>query len=307
MVLAVNRTIRAIPHLDRFLANHPRAVVGWGRKRSGRLAGLAARLLGRPLVLLEDGFLRPVARRGPPVSLMIDTLGVYYDAGAPSCIEQAIAQGVAEAQATRARDVIARWRDAGVSKYNHAPEFAGALPERYVLVVDQTAGDLSLTKGQGDRRAFAAMLDAALAENSDCTVLVKVHPDRFTHGKHGNFTPAQLAQPRLKVIAAECHAVRLLAHAQAVYTVTSLMGFEALLWGKRVRCFGMPFYAGWGLSQDALPAPARRGRASLESLVHAALIACPRYVDPTTGNLWTAEQAIDHVATGRAALLARSQ
>ena len=35
------------------------------------------------------------------------------------------------------------------------------------------------------------------------------------------------------------------------------MGFEALLWGKPVRCFGMPFYAGWGLTRDELPAPAR--------------------------------------------------
>ena len=36
------------------------------------------------------------------------------------------------------------------------------------------------------------------------------------------------------------------------------MGFEALLWGRPVHCFGMPFYAGWGLTQDRLVPPERR-------------------------------------------------
>ncbi|MEN2786370.1 hypothetical protein ACFOKI_06140 [Sphingomonas qilianensis] len=304
MVFAVNPTIRAIPQLDAFLAEHPDAIVGWGRKRSGTLAWLLARVLRRPWVLLEDGFLRSVDRRGAPVSLIVDDVGVYYDAAGPSRIEQRIAQGVTAAQAARATALMQRWRAAGVSKYNHARDFAGDLPARYVLVVDQTAGDLSLRKGQADGDSFSAMLSAALAENPACTVIVKVHPDRFTHAKQGNFTAAQLAQPRVRVIADACHAVRLLAKADAVYTVTSLMGFEALLWGKRVRCFGMPFYAGWSLTEDALPAPPRRGPASLDSLVYAALIDGPRYVDPTTGNVWTAEQAIDHVAAGRAAMLA---
>ena len=47
--------------------------------------------------------------------------------------------------------------------------------------------------------------------------------------------------------------------AAALYTVTSQMGFEALLWGRPVRVFGLPFYAGWGLTRDALAAPSRRG------------------------------------------------
>lgn len=301
MVLATNRTIAAIPHLAVFLADHPQAVVGWGRKRSGRVAALLARLLGRPRVLLEDGFLRSLERRGAPVSLIVDDVGVYYDAGAPSRIERQIAREPTEAQGHRARAVIERWRAGRVSKYNHAPDHAGALPERYVLVVDQTAGDLSLRLGKARRASFSDMLQAALDENPEATVVVKVHPDRFTHGKHGNFTAGELAQPRVRVIAAACHAVRLLEAADAVYTVTSLMGFEALLWGKRVRCFGMPFYAGWGLTEDALPPPARRGRASLEALVHAALVDAARYVDPANGGSWSVEQAIDHVAAGRAA------
>jgi capsular polysaccharide export protein len=35
-----------------------------------------------------------------------------------------------------------------------------------------------------------------------------------------------------------------------VYVVTSIMGFEALLAGKPVAVFGMPWYAGWGATDD---------------------------------------------------------
>jgi capsule polysaccharide export protein KpsC/LpsZ len=300
MVIATNPTIAAIPHLDVFVADHPRAVVGWGRKRSGRIAAVLARLLGRPRILLEDGFIRSVERRGAPISLIVDDIGVYYDAGAPSRIERQIARGATSDQAIRARALRDRWRRARISKYNHAPDYAGDLPRRYVLVVDQTAGDLSLRLGRAAKASFSRMLQAALEENPKSLVVVKVHPDRFSHAKHGNFAPAELAQPRVRVIAAECHAVRLLEAAEAVYTVTSLMGFEGLLWGKRVRCFGMPFYAGWGLTEDVLPVPRRRGAGSLEALVHAALVECVRYVDPATGGAWSVEQAIDHVAAARA-------
>ena len=63
--------------------------------------------------------------------------------------------------------------------------------------------------------------------------------------------------------------------------MTSQMGFEALLWGRPVHCFGMPFYAGWGLTMDRLSPPLRRqARPSLEALVHAALVSYPRCVDP---------------------------
>ncbi len=302
MVIATNRKLARLPHLRRFLGQHPRAVVGWGRKASGRRAQWLARLLGRESLLLEDGFVRSLGRHDPPLSLIIDDLGVYYDATTPSRLETRIAQGVDAGEAARARALIAAWRAGGLSKYNHAPDYPGALPADYALVIDQTRGDCAVRYGMADPASFRAMLDAALAENPARAVLVKAHPDSVSHGKASCFTPEQLADPRLTVIRTACHAAGLLRAARAVYTVTSLMGFEALVWGKPVRCFGMPFYAGWGLSDDLLPAPARRGKASLEAVVHAALVAMPRYVDPATGTAWQAEQAIAYLAQGRRAL-----
>jgi capsular polysaccharide export protein len=105
--------------------------------------------------------------------------------------------------------------------------------------------------------------------------------------------------------------------------MTSLLGFEALLRGKPVTCLGAPFYAGWGLTRDLGPVPARRRQAadghplprpSLDQLVHAALIAYPRYFDPESGRPCPPEVALERLAAGRIAprglalrLLAKAQ
>lgn len=300
MILPTNKRIASLPYLQTFLSDRPDAVVGWGRKPSGRHAAWVARLLRRPLALLEDGFVRSFERGAPSLSVLVDDLGVYYDARSPSRIEQVIAQGIDEAQAKRAQRLVAAWRAGGISKYNHAPEHDGLLPDRYVLVADQTYGDLSVSAGLADEASFAAMLHAALDEAPDHEVLVKIHPDVLTHRKRGWIGPDNLSNPRIRLIADGSHPVRLLRNASAVYAVTSLIGFEALLWGRPVRCFGMPFYAGWGLTEDALPAPHRRGKARLEDLVHAAFVAQARYANPRDGSPWQAEQAIGWMTRQRA-------
>src|SRR5690606_38464425 len=120
---------------------------------------------GLPFIRLEDGFLRSVwpGRVQPPLSLVIDPEGIYYDARAPSRLERLVEHGPTErdllrrAHRLRQRIVAAR-----ISKYNHAPKEPSSvlwrLPERYVLVVDQVGCDASVAFGSSGRDAFASML-----------------------------------------------------------------------------------------------------------------------------------------------------
>ena len=66
-----------------------------------------------------------------------------------------------------------------------------------------------------------------------------------------------------------------------LHTITSLSGFDAMLRGKPVVTYGVPFYAGWGLTLDcAGPARAwaRRTRElTLQELVAGALLLYPSY------------------------------
>ena len=47
----------------------------------------------------------------------------------------------------------------------------------------------------------------------------------------------------------------------------SVAGFEAPLFGLPVTCYGLPFYAGWGLTQDQINQPRRTRCLTLDQLV----------------------------------------
>lgn len=281
-----------------------RAIVGWGLKGVFARDAAWAQRAGLPYLALEDGFLRSVrpANGDAALSVSVDPVGVYYDAHRPSKLEQDIVLPRTATQHARAERLIAAWRGGRLSKYNHAREMPPPVRGPFVLVVDQTAGDASIAYGMASERSFMRMLEAALDEHPSLPVVLKVHPDVVEGRKRAHFgalTPGQAA--RVTLLASNAHPPALLEAAAAVYVVTSQMGFEALMWGKPVRCFGMPFYAGWGLTGDELAAPPRRTRhaVGLNDLVHAALVDYPRYVDPETFAPCEAERVIDWMALQR--------
>lgn len=283
-------------------ARHCRCIAGWGLKPTASKARSVAGRFGLPYLALEDGLLRSVGlgSQEPPLSVVVDELGVYYDATSPSQLEQLIAQPLTPDETARSHALIAAWRAARVSKYNHLREFSGELPRRYVLVADQTFGDASIQYGLADSTSYMQMLEAACVENPGCTVLVKMHPDVFSGKKKGHFDLRTLAgMKQVQVLAEDVHPVRLIEQAESLYVVTSQMGFEGLLWGKLVHTFGMPFYAGWGLTNDLLPAPERRATVTLEQLVHAALIRYPRYLDPETCQRCEPERLVEWMGLQR--------
>jgi len=276
-------------------------VLAWGRRPSALRAERYARRHGLPVLHIEDGFLRSVGlgQDDPPLSVVLDDLGLYLDASRPSRLESLIAAPLDAARAARARALMAAWREGRVSKYNHARDPAG-LPDDFVLVADQTHGDASVACGAADAGSFRRMLEAALDEHPGRTVLLKVHPDVVAGRKRGHFDLERVRRlPNVQVLAHDAHPAGLLERAGAVYAVTSQLGFEALMWGRPLRVFGMPFYAGWGLTRDELPAPQRRGAATLEQLVHAVLVDYGRYVDPETGRRCEAETVLAWLALQR--------
>ena len=74
--------------------------------------------------------------------------------------------------------------------------------------------------------------------------------------------------------------------------MTSLTGFEALLRGKTVYCYGLPFYAGWGLTQDYLALQRRNRKLALWELIAGTLIHYPAYIHPATRSITDAHTTI---------------
>lgn len=283
------------------------AVIGWGLKAWSRRDEAGAAALGLPFIRLEDGYIRSIGlgvAGAQPFSIVIDDLGIAYDATRPSRLEGLIA-AAPEAAGAAERALIRRMVEGRVSKYNHAwaaPRLPPAGGRRRVLLIDQVRGDLSIGLGLADAGSFAAMLAAARRQHPGAELVVKTHPDVISGRRRGYLAGGDADLAGCTVLGEDCNPFELLLAVDEVYTVTSQMGFEALLAGRRVHCFGMPFYAGWGLTSDALACPRRGVRRSLEQVFHAAYQVYPRYVDPVDGEPCGLDRILDRIADHRRAM-----
>lgn len=283
--------------------------IGWGNKNSTSHSIAIASQTENPVWRLEDAFIGYIghpARKGLSLGLVWDDEGIYYDARTPSRLERLIPQSLNTIQLVRAKRVAASMVEHGITKYNLYPNqddpfvLPPSLARRFeidtrprVLLVDQVAGDLSITGALADEQCFINMVDAARTRHPGARLLLRTHPDTRFGKKHGAL--ARLNLPDLEVVSEPCHPHALLRAVDMVYTVSSQMGFEALLLNKAVYCFGMPFYAGWGLTHDELSC-ARRTPVSLAQLVHATLIEYPRYYDPVQGQRCEVEEVLAIIA-----------
>jgi len=243
-------------------------------------------------VRVEDGFLRS---RGlgadliPPLSLVCDDLGIYYDPTGPSQLEEYIAASVNLPEDARDRAAHLLRRLTGAPLHE--------LPAgRRILVPGQVEDDASIRLGAGDVNTNRALLQAAREANPAAILIYKPHPD-VEAGLRDGAVPD--AMTWADVVWTDADPIAALQAVDAVWTMTSLLGFEALIRGKDVTCTGMPFYAGWGLTDDrGAPCPRRSARPDIIGLAHAALIAYPRYFDPKTGLACPVEVTVDRLQTG---------
>lgn len=252
---------------------------------------------------VEDGFLRSRglgAELVPPLSLVCDDLGIYYDPTRESRLERMVAMRaeLRPDQFLRAERLTRTLRELGLSKYN----LGGArpdLPEGHrILVPGQVEDDASIRLGAGEVNTNLALLERVRAANPGAVILYKPHPD-VEAGLRNGAVPADALARLADAVLTRADPIALLEDVQEVWTMTSLLGFEALIRGRRVTTTGAPFYAGWGLTCDLGAVPARRNvKVSLEGLVHAALIDYPRYHDPVTGLPCPVDVAIDRLASG---------
>jgi len=295
---------------------------GWGQKTNTRQIKQRAQELGSPYWQLEDGFIGYIghpAKGGKAVSLIADPIGIYYDARQPSQLEQLIASPCEPVLLARAERLIGELVRLGVTKYNcythnqaHQPARlsaqngdAGGLPlalarrllkdaRPRVLLVDQVAGDLSIPGALASEVDFLTMVETARRNHPNARLLLRTHPDTRLGKKRGVLARLQLDD--VEIVAEHCHPHALLGMVEAVYTVSSQLGFEALLLGKPVYCFGMPFYAGWGLTHDSKRCERRTISVTLTQLVAAALILYPRYLDPVLGQRCEVEEVLTIIA-----------
>ena len=262
---------------------------------------------GAKIVLCEDGFLRSADtwanHAAPPryrhgCSLVLDTQGCYYDATRESAIERMLNDPelvVTEVERREARRLIDRIVGAKLTKYNHQPldvPSVGRPGRRKVLVVDQSYGDYAIKKGWADDSTFETMLADAVRDNPDADILVKTHPDTMT-GRRKGYYDGLVEHDNVFRAAMPVNPYSLMELVDRVYVCSTQFGFEALMAGKEVHVYGMPFYAGWGLTHDRQRNPRRTRTRTLEEVFHIFYLRYTRWYNPDTGKACSIDEAID--------------
>ena len=239
---------------------------------------------GHDLILGEQGFLASTHSWSEAMRLkdpglgclgyVYDDVAYYFMADYPNRLIHRLnsAHEVSPAETARARGLIDRIVAGRVSKYNSQPLAPPTMTRGYsrrVLVCDQTFADASTIFGRIDEAGFEAMLLAALEENPDAEILVKTHPDAAWEPENRTGYYTHLTDTgRVRILRAPMNPYLLFDQVDKVYVGTSQLGLEALFAGKEVVCFGAPFYAGWGLTDDRQQIPHRHRTRTLEDIFH---------------------------------------
>ncbi|EKR5783197.1 capsular polysaccharide biosynthesis protein [Campylobacter jejuni] len=259
---------------------------GWGRKKSGLKAMNLAKKYKAKFILLEDGFIRSLnlgVENSPSFSMVKDDIGIYYDATAPSKLENLLNtyefKDEEIKQAKKAIELIKKYK---ISKYNNnldIPDDYFQKDEKRVLIITQTANDASLEFGLAKGFKTVDMIKDAIKENPKSKIYIKIHPDVLSGKKQSDLDINSLPKECI-LITENFNPIALLEFFDKVYTKTSGMGFEALMQGCECVCYGMPFYAGWGLTKDKLECKRRMQKRSLEEVFYAAYILYSEYFNP---------------------------
>lgn len=250
---------------------------------------------------LEDGFLRSVglgADLVKPLSWVVDGSGIYYDATRPSDLEALLASSAFDAELlSRAASLRSRIVASGLTKYNvgqavwRRPHYAG----RVMLIPGQVESDASIAYGAAAFSTNMELLMAVRDANPDAYLVYKPHPD--VHARlRAMGRDEHEAYRWCNEVVTDVPMGDLLREVDEVHVLTSLAGFEALLRGKLVTCYGQPFYSGWGLTDDRVPHARRSRRLALDELVAAALIRYPLYLSRDGKSLVSPEEALDELS-----------
>lgn len=225
---------------------------------------------GTPLL---SWFVVPVTHAGP------DAFVQALDAA----LEQDCTAGTAAAVAELMKRVLAshaiRGRD-GVSEFRAPPQLPG---ETRVLLIDERkySQGIGAVATRNNRGAFERMIRAARAAHPDAEFWLARTRDRgsgvWLSASAADILPADIH--RLGEHESLCAALE---HVDHVYTVGASEGMQALLAGRRVHVFGAPYYAGWGLTDDAVQLPGRHARPTLAALFDVVFLRFARYLNPAT-------------------------
>ncbi|MFK7993432.1 MAG: capsular polysaccharide biosynthesis protein [Granulosicoccus sp.] len=254
-------------------------------------------------IRVEDGFIRSTGLGSdfvPPASLVFDSSGLYLDANHPSALEELLKHyQCSEDDLSRARRLRESIVAKKLTKYNvkSTDEFTdtlktGNIKQKKILVVGQVEGDQSILRGSKLIRSNSQLLKVVRKNNPEALICFKPHPDVVSGNRKGA-VDNEVLETCVDCIETSRSFTSCLDICDELHTITSLSGFEAIMRNVPVVTYGMPFYAGWGITRDYDHCERRGVRRTVDELVFLSLVKYPHYLDIGSGEFISVEQLVE--------------
>lgn len=152
-----------------------------------------------------------------------------------------------------------------------------------VVIIDQSRkSKQELKKVFAREESFKQMVLDAKEQHPGAAFFL-LQPPSVLQGKKKGYLKKFALENGIEIISEQVSSFSILAQADEVYTVSAKIGFDAVLLGKTVHCYGLPFYAGWGLTKDKVACSRRNIKVKKEELFAAICLFFTRYLHPITG------------------------
>ncbi len=260
-------------------------VVIWGR---GRFLDAMKRAdeLNIPIFFMEDGFIRSISLGldfAQSYSIVLDSKGIYFDTKNPNDLEDILkSYQFSDELLQRAKNIKQFLVENRLSKYNLYKDKKLKIKSTHkkrILVVGQVEDDASIIYGAAGVKNLE-LLKLVKFSNPNSYIIYKPHPDTISGSRKGKLSK-KVALKYVDRIEKRVSIDTILDVVDEVHTITSLVGLEALLREKKVVCYGTPFYAGWGLTEDKQKI-IRGRKLTLLELIAGVYILYSKYINPRT-------------------------
>lgn len=270
MIIIKSHGLKRLENLSLFLdqeylqyqASDEHLYLAWGRKKSALKSIELAKRNNSKYLTIEDGLIRSLdlgVNNSPSFSMYVDPIGCYIDATAQSALEyELLNQSLKDNELDMAKRAIELIKKFKISKYNNSYAVDEKIKayindnkaKGIVLIVDQTLSDASLEYGLYDKSSKIKLLNILKEKYSQSIIVLKQHVDVIAGKKSGVFSKQDFEGFELLHIAENYDPHELIELCDVVFTISSTMGFEALLYNKKVYTLAVPFYSGYNLSID---------------------------------------------------------
>jgi len=248
---------------------------------------------------IDDGFICSnglTTHLHSPLSLCVDTKGLYCDTTKPSDLENYLNNYTLSTEdIKRSKNLIKLIKSTGITKYNinYKKDIEINLPKnkKIILIIGQVEDDKSIIFGCNKVKTNLDLIRSVRKYDHNAFIIYKPHPDIIYATRKGK-VQKEIALRYVDHIEMQASVLNCMKISNEIHTMTSLAGMEALIHNKKVITWGNPFYGGWGLTQDMESYDRRLRTLTLEELVFIVYELYPIYWDFKNNTFSTAESTI---------------